>query len=152
VTFVSPVSTIPVVKAYLVTQLKARSELAEPVLVQYGEPGTYLPNDCVAVLDATQSFDVMAMIGSGAGLWLSETYTLDVVVDCFLGGDDPQTVEERALLLAAVVVDVVRLDPSLGGVVIECRPLQLRTSGSWEEEHKGRRGQVTVTLHVEAQL
>lgn len=150
--FVSTVSTVPQVKAYMVTQLQARTELAAPVLVSYGEPGPYLPDDIVAVLDANQTFEQMAMIGSGASKWLEETYTLEVKVDCFQGGDLAQTVEERALSLASVVVDVVRADPSLGGLVIEARPLYMRSTGSWDDDHKGRRAEVLLTFRVEAQL
>lgn len=151
-TFVSPVSTIPVVKAYLVAAITARPEIVTPTLVTYGEPGKWLPNDIVAVMDSTQTFEVMAMVGSGASRWLSENYSIDVQVDCFGGGDDPQTVEERALALAAVVVDVVRVDPQLGGLVLEARPLSLRTVGAFEEEHKGRRCQAFLSFQIFTQL
>lgn len=150
--FVSPVSTVPVVKAALVAALLARTEMAAPTLVSYGEPGPYLPDDIVAVMDTAQTFDVMAMVGSGAGKWLSETFVIEVQVDCFLGGDAAQAVEERALFLASVVVDVVRVDPSIGALVIEARPASMRTTGSWEDDRKGRRAQVVLTFTVTTQL
>lgn len=150
--FVAPVSTIPAVKCYLVAAVKMRPEIESPTLVTYGEPGTYLPRDIICVLDATQAFTVAAMVGSGATHWLDETYSIDIVVDCFLGGDDPRKVEERALYLAGIVVDVVRTDPSLGGLVIQAKPLSLRTSGAWEDKHKGRRGLVYLSFEILTQL
>lgn len=153
--FVSPVSTIPAVKAALVTAIAARTEItgdAAPILVSYGLPGTYQPNDIIAVLDSAQTFEVMAMVGSGGSKWLDENYALAVTVDCFIGGDLAQTVEERALALAAIVVDVVRADPSIGGRVLEARPASMTTTGAWEDDRKGRRGVVTLTFQIFTQL
>jgi hypothetical protein len=94
----------------------------------------------------------MAMVGSGARNWLSETYALTVSIDCFRGGDLAQVVEERALALAAIVVDVVRADPQMGGLVLEAKPLRLATAGSWEDDRKGRRAVATLTFQIFTQL
>jgi hypothetical protein len=147
-----PVSTVPAVKAYLFTALKARSEYAQPVLVCYDRPGTYLPNDIVMVGDVTQTFAPLRMVGSGAQGWLDETYQLEIVVESFQGGDDPQAVTERAASLAAVAVDAVRLDPSLGGLVTQANPISLDYSSTFEDEHLGRRCTATLRVEIYAQI
>lgn len=147
-----PVSTVPGVKAYLYTSLKARAELAEPVLVSYDDPGPNQPDDIIVVGDVVRTVEMVQMVGSGAAGWLYERYAVTVLVECFISDDKPQTVFERAAALADVVVDVVRADPSLGGRVIESAPSMSEQIGSWDEEHGGRLSSLTVTVSVYARI
>lgn len=164
----APVSTIPSVKAYMVTQIRARTELTTgiadgSILVCYDAPGPFQPDDIIAVMDAeTDDMPVVQLVGGGLAGWLDEHYTLTIVVSVHRGGDDPQTVFERAAALAAIVVDVVRQDPSLGGRVIVAKPQQLSFQSDWamaplEEDggevlYTGRLTDVAVPISVTARI
>lgn len=145
-------STITAVKAQLVALLTARPELASPVLVCYDEPGTNLPDDIVSVGDAQRQVTVATMIGSGAAGWLDETIDLEIVVDVYRGGDDPQGAFERAAALADIVADTVRSDPSLGGLVLRAVPDKVEYVSSFEAERKGRLARVITHLMVTARI
>ena len=147
-----PPPTVPAVKAYLFAALKARPELALPVLVSYDEPGPHQPDDIVAVCDVDDTATVMRMVGSGAAGWLDETMTVQVVCESYRGGDEAQAVFERAAVLAAVVCDVVRLDPQLGGIAIEAKPSRISYASQWEPDHKGRLCRATVSVSVYASI
>lgn len=153
-----PVSTIPGVKGYVFDQLVARAELiGDTILVCYDEPGPYQPDDIVSVGDVARTVEPVGMVGSGGQGWLGEKYRLDVTVDCFRGGDDARTVFERACALADVVVDAVRLDPSLGGRVIESYPSTGSYQSDWltHEEtgaHMGRSARVVVSIYASAHI
>jgi len=150
-----PTSTVPQVKAYLFTQLQSTltAEQGSSLLVCCDEPGPYEPDDIVSVGDVTTRTTVpLAMVGSGGAGWLVETYSLEIVVDCYRGGDNPQAVAERAWSLIGQVETVVRTDPSCGGLVIEARPGECRSESAWDEQHKGRRVRVTVAVDVQAQI
>lgn len=148
----APVSTVPGVKAYLYTTIKARAEMAEPVLVSYDEPGPNQPDDIVVIGDVVRTVEVVQMVGSGGAGWLDERYSITVLVESFISDDKAQVVFERAAALADVVVDVVRLDPSLGGRVIESAPSMSEQVGGWDEEHGGRLSSLTVTVTAHARI
>lgn len=153
-----PASTAPAVMAYLVAQLKAAPEmpatlLGDPVLVSYGIPGTY--NTPAAIAVGTRIIGTNRMeqlVGSGGAGWLYENYQLEVMTEAFLGGDDPQSVEQAAFSLWQLVSDVVRDDPSLGGLVVVAYPARWESQSSWDPNHKGRVCQITAEIDVEAQL
>jgi hypothetical protein len=163
---VAPSSTVPAVKAYLFNALKVRTELATLIaqgeaLVSYDDPGPFQPQDIVAVTNVTRSVKPLQMVGGGGAGWLDESYTVDVVVDVFRGGDDPQTVFERACLLVDVVVDVVRQDPSLGGLVIQANPEASDYVSEWATQDQedteqvlylGRATRVLVPIKVYARI
>ncbi len=136
-----PVSTVPAVKRYLFNKF---SNLLLPqqdrgLVVCYDMPGTYRPDDIIAVGSV---FERLArpwrMIGSGERHWLKEDYELEIAVDVFRGGDRQQIdAFDRAWQILGRIEQVVREDPSLGGLVIQASPSYTRDSSSWEKEHKG---------------
>lgn len=154
-----PVSTVPAVKAYLKTQLQARAELAG-VLVSYDDPGPGVTNDMVILGDTNRTVSRLALVGGGGDGALDESYTLTVTATAYRGGDEPQLVFERACALADVVVDVVRLDPSLGSRVVECWPSAIEHQSAWDTEdlddgnvaHLGRVATVVIGLATYAQI
>ena len=144
-----PISTVGAVRNYLMTALAARPEMASPVLVCLDGPSTYLAVDIVSVGDIHRSWSTHGMVGGGGAGWLEESYTVEIVVDCFRGGDNASMVFSAAENLAMCVIDVVRLDPSLGGLVIQARPESSDTSSGWETAPNGARGRRSgVTLHI----
>lgn len=153
-----PVSTIPQVKAYFYAQLKARSELtsgaagARQVLVSYDVLTPNVPDEYVMVGNVRRQVSVARMVGGGGAGWLDERYELDITTSVYRGGDEAQTVFERACAIADVVVDVVRLDPSLGGLVIQCNPLQAEYRSDWADNNAGRETQVIQPFEVFATI
>ena len=148
-----PVSTVPAVKAYLVTQLTATLTAAtgKQLGVFYDEPGPFQPDDVVSVGDVTSFVSAPgAMVGGGGAGWIEERYTLEVVIDVFRGGDQAQTAYERAWALLAGVCSLVRTDPSLGSRVVEARPGQVTTTSEWDADHKGRHVRLSLGVDVGA--
>lgn len=150
-----PVSTVPAVKAYLVTQLRATltAVAGEQLLVVYDQPGTYHPGDVVIVGDVTAyASQPGAMVGGGGAGWIEEQYSLEVVVEVFRGGDYAQTAYERAWTLASAIAAVIRTDPSLGQRAIESRPGAMSTTSTWDDERLGRVVHLTLAVDVAAWL
>lgn len=154
-----PTSSVAPVKNYLFNALAARTEITSTkVLVSYDEPGPFQPDDIIAVMDVERENSIMQMVGSGGSGWIEEEYTMDIVVACYRGGDYAKTVFERAAFLADVVVDVVRQDPSCGGLVnIHARPAAVFYASQWNVvesdvdgtlQHLGRETIATVSVSV----
>lgn len=146
-----PASTVPAAVAYLHTNVT--TAVNDPaVLVSYGQPGTRQPDDMIVVGDVSREVAPWQMVGSGQAGWLDEIYTINVVVSVFRGGDYAQTVMERACVLADVVVAVIRNDPSLGGAVTVAHPSMVDYRQEWDQEHKGRLVDVTVSVRCRARI
>lgn len=105
-------STIPALKAALLSLLAARAGLAG-VQVVYGAP---LPNPGreFISLGGTDGSQETAALGR---LRREEEYRLTIYVSVLREGQDQQAATERVFALVAEVEDAVRADPSVGGVV-----------------------------------
>lgn len=150
-----PVSTVPAVKSYLVTAVQAQAVAAteEQLVVLYGAPAAYQPDDIIGVGDVlNRATEPEAMVGSGGAGWLTERYELEVVVNAFRAGDFAVEVDARAWTMAAYVETAVRLDPSCGGLVLEARPTLSRTESLWSDTHKGRIVRLSYSVEVYAAL
>lgn len=148
-----PTSTVPAVKAYLFAQLEAACTKdpsdngTHALLVSYDEPGPYEPDDIVSVGAVTERrLTPLAFVGSGGANALREDYALEITIDVFRGGDQAQTCYERAWALLGQVETAVRADPTLGGLVEQAWPRLARDEPAWDEEHKGRRVRLTVSV------
>lgn len=147
-----PASTIPAAVLYLFNGVTTLINDAA-VLVSYGPPGPRQPEDIVAVnLGIDRQVVPYQMVGSGQAGWLDESYSIEVVVSVYRGGDDARTAFERACTLADQVVQVVRTDPSLGGAVVVARPEQSRYEPALEDEHKGLLITVTIPIACRARI
>lgn len=145
-----PVPTVPAVKAALLAALEARTELTDdeqPVVLSYGQDFELAP-DAIWIGESNGVFTPARMVGGGGALWLDETYDLEVNVWVMFGDDEEQAAEVRANELAAVVLDTVRLDPSLGDTVLEAMPAGYRVSTFFDEEGLGRLVQILITLRI----
>lgn len=146
-----PVSTVPAVKAYLLGALKVRSDLADLAeAIQYGPPTTAMNDDMILLDAARGAFEVDRMVGGGGQWWMDESYSLDILIWIHRGDDDPQACEERAFAVAASVVDTLRQDPSLGGLVTQASPAGFEMDGDWDDEHLGRHVKFALTVAIEA--
>lgn len=146
-----PASTVPAAKLYLHSHITTLINDTS-VLVSYDPPGPFQPDDIVMVGAVDRQVGPYQMVGSGGAGWLDETYSIEVVVSVYRGGDDARTAFERACALADQVVFVVRTDPSLGGAVVVAHPEQSRYEPTFEDEHKGRLVTVTIPIACRARI
>lgn len=147
------VSTIPAVKAYLVSAITGSSLVTGDPSIQvcYDDPEAGAQaNDIISVGKVRQNLGVAAMVGGGGAGWLEERYQVEIVATSYDGGNDAQTAMERCCTIIAAVVDVIRADPSCGGRVIEARPTDAEYEIQWSEEGGGRFAVGALTVQVSA--
>lgn len=146
-----PASSVPTAVGYLYDHIV--TAVNDPaVLVSYGPPGPNQPDDIIVVGSVSREIIPWQMVGSGGAGWLDEIYTVDVVVSVYRGGDNGRVVMERACVLADIVVNVVRTDPSLGGAVVVANPAVVDYEPSFDGEHKGRIVDVTVSIRCRQRI
>ena len=151
-----PTSSIPAARAYLLSQIQATltqdpNDSTAELLVTLDEPGTHEPADIVWIGDVHQTYSPHATVGSGGAEWLREDYSIEVTISVVRSGDDgttalAQTVFTRARLLADQIVNVVRLDPSLGGAVDRAKPATATHTSSWTENGMGRETEIQLSI------
>lgn len=146
----APVSTIPAVKAWLYGQLQTACTAATGIdlLVRYGEPGPFQPEDVVsigaAINRAAAPFGIVGSLDVANSM--IETYELEIDIDITRNGEDvAQATTERAYTLAAQVEEVVRATPTLGGHVTQSRPMSSNDRSEWTDDGWFN---VTVTLAI----
>jgi len=151
-----PVSTVPAAKTWLIGQLQsALTQAADGALfaVQYEPFGTNQPEDRVWFGDTSRQAVPWTMTG---GLIIpqsmQETYDLTVNISCYRGGDQTSTAELRAWALLAGVEDVVRTDPTFGGLLIRSYPNTAQAALDWDEQFKGLFCSIPLTISCLAQL
>lgn len=150
-----PTSTVPAVKQYLFEQLKATlsGDGTTTFGVFYGPPGQNQPGDVVSIGDVSDRQVVpWMMVGDGETGAFRETYHVTVVIDCYHGDADPQTLETRSLSLAAAVETFVRTDMTLGGLVLKAEPSQSSSSLAWTDNYGGLVSRIDVQIAVLAPL
>lgn len=146
-----PASSVPTAVGYLYDHIvTAVNDTA--VLVSYGPPEPNQPDDLIVVGNVSREIIPWQMVGSGGAGWLDETYTVEVIVSVYRGGDNGRVVMERACVLVDIVVAVVRADPSLGGAVVVANPALVDYEPSFDAEHKGRLVDATVSIRCRTRI
>jgi hypothetical protein len=147
-----PSSSAPAVRRYLYAQCTA--QLApDPLnsrvslLVCYDDPGPNEPGDIVSIGRVARTINPDSLVGGGGPGWLSEAYSVAVTIDLFRGDDDAQAIFERGALLVDQVCAIVRTDPTLGGLVLEARPISSDIEGDWDDANQGRHVLATLEIH-----
>jgi hypothetical protein len=147
-----PPSTIPAVQTYLLnglTALLTADPDADGLLVCQGEPGTYQPEDIVYIGDVHQTYSPYSEVGTGGPFWLREDYQQSICVSVLRGGgDEAAVVMNRACALTNLIVNYVRSDPSLNGLVDRARPAQVTYTPQWDHEHAGQRVDVEISIDI----
>jgi hypothetical protein len=152
-----PVSTVPAAKTWLIGQLQTAltEDPTATMTVQYG-PFAYAdnnPDDMVWLGDADRQAEPWTLTGGlTIPLSMKETYDLTVNVSCYRGGDQSQTVEDRAWALIAEIETVVRTDPTFGGLLISSYPSQAVATVGWDEKFSGVLCSIPLTISCLAQL
>lgn len=154
-------SAAPTLKAALVTAIGGLAGITgTDVLVCYGEPGKYQPNDIIAVTDVESTHTIATFATTRPR---DEVLTATVVVSCFRGGDDPtgatqQVVTERAYALLGLVENYIQGTPNVGSTAI--RPYQGETTAVLAEGFSvaadgvnvGRVAELTATFQFQARI
>ena len=153
-----PVSTVPRVLAYLQAALQAQfntDENPQNIYLCVGDPGEQAPPDIVEITGVTRTTPHFAMVGDGEALALEEKYQVNVKISSAARGASQATISPviiaRAWQLLAYVETAVRLDPSLGGIVLTAWPGK-STGGvpTWAEGNiNGMICEITSTIDVE---
>jgi hypothetical protein len=159
-----PVSTVPVVKAYLLTEIQAAiadDPKFNDMVVQLGSPGQYVPNDTFYIGEVIRTVDHMDITGDMGQDSLQESYDILVTVaswSAYGDSDDSSTValavDARAWQLNAYMETAVRSDPTFGLTqVILSYPRESHSDGpEWTAPSVGLRVGIQTPIHVEATL
>ena len=163
-----PVSTVPAVMSYLLTQVSAACA-ADPavlagtdeILVKTGEPAKNLPPNVIQFGAVSRRVKWESFVGGGGNDALYETYdiNLDIYTALAYGdvSDDSAValqVIQRAWQLLGYVETAVRADPSLGGLVDIAYPLSSNSPNpEWTDAAAvGLRVSINAPIHVEATI
>lgn len=130
-----PVSTIPQVVTYLTnafqTQLSTDPNPQNITLFVGNDSGLANTPDLVAITNVTRTLEHFAMVGDGEDLAMYEKYSVVVKLSSAArAGKESEAaayLSQRAWQLLAYCEYAVRLDPSLGNIVLTAWPGQ--TSG-----------------------
>ena len=145
-------STMYAVKAQLLTLLQADSTLSS-IQVSYGDPGEAMRRESIYLGDIISDSHTPEALASGRRRRI-EDFTLNVEVFVQSKASGQQACEQRAIVLANAVEDVLADYPSLddgvtGLMFVECSGMSMSTA---EAGIDGPRVQVTVQVHVKARL
>lgn len=123
----------------------------ESLLVCYDEPGPNQPDEIVSVGVVDRSLTRVGMVGSLGGGAFEDAVTIHVTVSVYRGGDEAQLVFERACDLIDAVIDVIRADPTLGGIALRAWPKSFVVAEAvWEESHNGRISETDIPIECTA--
>ena len=144
-------TTIYSVKAALLTKLQADSTLSA-IQVTYGDPGGAARREHVFIGDVTAGGQDPESLSSGRRRRI-ESYTLDVIVSVQSKPQGVQENEQRAIVLASAVENVVADNPTLsdldGLMFMECSGMSVSSN---EAGIDGPHSQITVHFQVKARL
>jgi hypothetical protein len=146
-----PASSAPAARTWLFNALTAQLtpdsvNMSSSLLVCYDGPGPNEPDDIVAVGKITRHVEVSSFVGGGGAGWLNESYTIELTIDVYRGGDVDQAAYLRCSSLVDAAIAVVRSDLTLGGAVVTARPITDVTEVAWDESHMGRHATSTVEI------
>ncbi len=144
-------TTIYSVKSTLLTKLKAESDLSG-IQIAYGDPGQEARREFIFIGDVTAGGQDPESLSSGRRRRI-ESYTLDVIVSVQSKPQGLQENEQRAIVLASAVENVVADNPTLssldGLMFIECSGMSVTSN---EAGVDGPHSQITVHFAVKARL
>lgn len=110
-------STVPAVKAALLSLLKQSADLTG-VTITWAAPVKEedYTGDMVWLGDVIDTDEEFRRLGAQS---VHESYDVAVHFQSYMAGNDPQTTEERAWEIRAAVVNLLRSDLTLGGLINE---------------------------------
>ena len=150
----TPVSSVPTVKAWLFTTLGTACTAATGIdlLVRYAQPGPFDPEDVVSVgACRNRTVSPFALVGGfDQPDSMIEDYDIDIEVDVArFGKDVAQQATERAYTLIGQIETAVRADPTAGGAALKVVPASSSDDPEWTD-NGALNVHAVVTVHVEA--
>ena len=141
-------STIPTLKANLVTQLQARGGLAG-VQVSYGPP---LPNPqreyiWVGDVEGAQSFAAFA--AANTLYQRREEYNVQVIIGVLHEGTDTKATDDRCFALLAELEQQVRTDPTVSGAINVAQLTTFRLTEFVSPDGMNRTAQLIVDINCQ---
>ncbi|MHA7275364.1 hypothetical protein ACX80O_02355 [Arthrobacter sp. Hz1] len=126
----------------------------ENVLVSFGQPGTFEPDDIVSFERVTERQDPATM---GTNRSREEVLTLDVIISCYRGGgpEQEQVCSARAYdLLRRIEIYARKTDTTIGGAVRHCFLQSHESDGATLPEliAQGRTIDITATFEARARI
>lgn len=149
-------SAAPAFKAALFTACQTLYPV--PALVTYGHPGNASANDMIALMNVTSEQEVGPLSPQRRR---EETLTCDVVISCWRGGADQQTVTEAAYALLASLEDYLQdtgvtasTQITLGGAVRDARVTshELAETEDPDDMALGRLAEITATVTARVRI
>lgn len=125
------------------------------VLVTYGAPGTYMPNDVVSFMGIRSNI-THGPNGYGTRA-RDEVISIDVMISVVRAGGPEQEIEaaKRAYVLLRALDTYTRVtDTTLGGAVLWCFCIQHQSSGFTDPTllEQGRVIEITATFDAKARI
>lgn len=129
-----------------------------PKLVTYGHPGGQSADDMIGVMDMSSEQELATM---GTNRRREETITVEVVISCWRGGTDQQTVTEAAYTILGSIEDYLQhsgtassTQITLGGVVREARVTshELTETADPDDLALGRLAEITATITAHVRI
>lgn len=123
------------------------------VLVTFGAPGTYEPDDIVSFLAVTSEQNAATFGNRGR----EETLEITVAISCFRGGgqEQEQVTSARAYQLLRMIEFWARkTDTTIGGTVRDCFLIGHDSSGQTDPQYleKGRVTEITARFLAHARI
>lgn len=154
-----PVSTVPYAIEYLTTafatQLNTDPNPQNITLFVGNDPGIADTPDLVAIVNVSRSLEHFAMVGDGEDLAMYEKYAIYVKISsaqrAATEAEAAAALTTRVWQLLSYLEYAVRLDPSLGGIVLTAWPGQ--TQGGMVElapDNNGWIAELTWKVDCEA--
>lgn len=149
-------SSIPTLRAALVSVIETALAAETEVLVSYGHPGPVDAADIVAVMasepDEPQTIGPMRTTPHTR----EESVRTTVTVSCWRGGgrEVQQTVTERAFTLVALIESALRADVTLSGTVRMAQVVGVALFDATDPETlaNGRVSEVEMSIRTQARI
>lgn len=137
-----------------VKTLLASDPATRDVLVCFGLPGTFAPDDLISFERVSERQDTATL---GTNRSREEIITLDVIISCFRGGgpEMEQVASARGYQLLRMIERYARMtDTTIGGTVRQCFLAQHESDGATLPEliDKGRTIDITATFEARARI
>lgn len=143
-------STVPAVKAGLVSALDARSGL-DNVDVTYSHPGDALQPEAV-YLGGVRGTHELPIMRAGRKP-RQENYTIDVWFEVIRDGTTSQEAEERAWVLFGELEDLLADDPTIGLPVVGwARLADWDDFLAWDLQRQGWSARIRAGVTIEARI
>lgn len=145
-------TTVKAAVAYLITQTKANlsRDGQHTLYIGYGDNmGEGDPDDQVFLGDITTDDELIGMRTPTNANPMSESFVIPFQISAFRANDDGKKAFERCVDMVNTIANIVRTDPTLGGVVLNAFPHKLVYPSPTESDNgQGRIAETELAIAV----